>query len=716
MIKKYKSQLYLTLVILVNSCTFVFLSKSLASTNTYNEEGFDLKKGFKKDSLPGLNAKDVKQVQLEADQVEFSQDNSKANAKGNVVVTSGTTTLTADQIELQRSIGEAIASGHVYIDSPGMKVQADSVKYNFNDSTGVFENARIFNAPFQIKGNTVDKVSENHMVMKNGFLTTCDFDEPHFRLGIKKMDYYQGDKAVARVVTLFLGKVPLMYLPRYTQNLKERPIFTVIPGYKKDFGAFLISTLRLKISENVRVIVHGDFRERLGLGEGVDVKYNTPSFGSGLLRTYYAHEREIASKHLWNLNNSDGTKKGPTIRHELYKIEWRHLWQIDQDTSAIWQYYKVHDPNLAQMGFIKRYFEREYRAGADVTNYFLLTRNLPMGVVTFRTDVSRVNPAIRSVEKLPEIQYTLAGQRIGDTNFYLKSVETFSNLQHFPGNAGEHQKTVRMDVDNEISYPKKISIFEFRPYAGGSHTYYSRTNDVGLNNVVRGQFKTGSDITTHFYRVWNYKNKIMGVEINNLRHVVTPTITYQYNHKPTIAASHFNQFDAIDGRGLINNVHFSLENKLQTKRNKQSVDLIRAIVESDYSLIRSVKNPAFEFISSKIEFNPADWLTFSSDGVFDNHKGHWDIYNFDAYIHKSDKWSFGVGKRYSRDFNDQLTTEWQYKINPKWRFKIADRFLLDKGVVQEQDYILTRDLHEWEMDMQYHRRTPHLQIPWHQER
>ena len=112
-----------------------------------------------------------------------------------------------------------------------------------------------------------------------------------------------------------------------------------------------------------KLIVHTDFRERLGLAEGFDVKYNTPNFGTGLIRTYYTHEREIASSHLWNLDSSDGMKKGPTIRHERYKIEWRHQWQIDRDTSAIWQYYKVHDYDLANMGFIRRYFEREYRQG-----------------------------------------------------------------------------------------------------------------------------------------------------------------------------------------------------------------------------------------------------------------------------------------------------------------------------------------------------------------
>ncbi len=702
MLKKYKLYLCFSFILLINGIFIFVLRPSFAESNPWGDEKSDFKEDFKKKDLIGLNPKDVKQVQLEADQVEFSQDKNQANAKGNVIVTSDKTILYADQLELQRAIGEAVANGHVFIDGPQMKVDADSVKFNFNESTGEFHNARVFNDPFQIKGESISKVSENHMIMEKGYLTTCDFDEPHYRFAAKKMDVYQGDKAVARGVKLYLGKVPVMYFAKYVQNLKDKPIFVVTPGYKKDFGAFLLSELRLKVNDNVKVIVHGDFRERLGLGEGVDVKYHTPNFGSGLLRTYYAHEREIAAKHLWKLKNSDGTKVGPTIRHELYRIQWRHQWQIDRDTNAIWQYYKVHDHDLANMGFIKRYFEREFRQGADVTNYFLLTRNLPVGTVTYRMDVSRVNPAIRSVEKLPEVQYTVSGQEIGNSNFYLKSIDTFSNIQNFPGNAGPHMKTVRMDVDNEISYPKKIGIIEFRPFVGGEHTYYSRTNDLNNRDKIRGQFKTGSDMTTHFYRIWNYHANIWGTEINNLRHVITPTITYAYSHRPTIRNDRLNQFDSIDSRDLVNNVHFSLENKLQTKRKNKSVDLIRAIIESDYSLIRSVKNPAFATITSKVEFNPNDWLTFSSDSIYDNHKGHFDEANFDAFLHPTDKWSLGLGKRYAREQNDQLTTELRYIINPKWKFKIVDQFLLDTGGLKEADYLITRDLHEWEMDVQYH--------------
>jgi hypothetical protein len=219
--------------------------------------------------------------------------------------------------------------------------------------------------------------------------------------------------------------------------------------------------------------------------------------------------------------------------------------------------------------------------------------------------------------------------------------------------------------------------------------------------VVRGQFKTGMDMTTHFYRVWNYKSKKWGVEINGLRHVVTPSVTYAYARRPTITPNHFYPFDGIDGLDRSQHVLFSLENKLQTKRNNVSVDLIRTIVESDYNLLKSEPGRTFGPVRSTIEINPLDWWTWSMDQSYDPKKKHWNYANIDTYIRNGSKWQLGLGKRFAHHMNDELSAMFMYRVNPKWKFKIDNRFILSRGSIQQENYILTRDLHEWEMDISY---------------
>jgi hypothetical protein len=146
----------------------------------------------------------------------------------------------------------------------------------------------------------------------------------------------------------------------------------------------------------------------------------------------------------------------------------------------------------------------------------------------------------------------------------------------------------------------------------------------------------------------------------------------------------------------------ALENKLQTKRNGQPVDLARLVLETPFYLKEDPNKGGFSDVTTKFELNPADWLTFSSDTDYNTHEDHLQTANYDMYLTSKDKWYFDLGERYSRDVDNQITTEWGYTINPLWKFKIYDRFDINKGGQQkEQQYTLTRDLHEWEMDLNY---------------
>lgn len=676
-----------------------------------------------KGQLKNENFKTTSPMELQADQVSFNQTDNKATARGNVVVTSQDQQLYCDQLELYRIIQQAVGQGHVYLDTPQEQIIAEQFTYNFNQHTGEFHDARVFADPYQIRGKTIDKVSETHIIMDHGFLTTCDLDEPHYRMGARRMDVYQKDKAIARDMVIYLGKIPVMYLPYYVQDLKNRPILTFVPGEKKDFGMFLLTTLRLNLGSHAKLALHMDLRERDGFGEGFDVRYDTPNFGSGILTAYYTNENMIASNHLWDLYRN-GVKKGPTNHHTRYRVRWRHKWEIDKNTEAVLQVYKIHDYDIVNNGFLKEYFTREYNQDADVNTYFLLTHVMPHGTLTFNYNYSRINPAIQTVDRYPEITYTLNNQQIGKTGFYAKSVDTYSNLTYQNYNPQTfNEKTQRFDSNNDISHPFKIGFITFNPHAGGEETYYSRTAEEDRNNIVRGLFRTSLDVGTKFYRIWDdYKTNFAGLNINGLRHTITPTITYLYQAKPTFPASNLNQFDpSIDDLYRINQLEYGLENKLQTKRDGHIVDLLRLLITANYGLKTTTGHRGIDPVDFLTDFNPTNWLTLHEETVYDYHSGHLNSENFSSTVH-SGNWSFGVGNDYNRGGGDQVTTELNYTINPKWKFRIYNSFPLSNSggsglydimgtngisgtspalasTARENEYVLTRDLHEWEMDL-----------------
>ena len=438
------------------------------------------------------------------------------------------------------------------------------------------------------------------------------------------------------------------------------------------------------------------------------MKYDTPSFGKGLISAYYTDENQIASSHLWNLYNNSGEKKGPTTHHERYRIIWRHQWQIDKNTNAIIQYYKIHDYDILNNGFLKTYFPKDYQQNAQSSNldtYFLLTRVMPHGTLSFNYDTSRINRPLRGIERLPEINYVINDEQIGKTGFYVKSNNTYSNLvyQNYPKTFNE--KTMRFDTNNDISHPFKLGFINFNPHLGGENTYYSRTADPTRDNILRGMFRGSLDMSTHFYKLWDYHTNFAGLNINGLRHVITPTITYLYQGKPTFPASRLNQFDsAIDDLYRIHQFELGLENKFQTKRNGQAVDLLRALITTNFGLKGTTGHRGFNPYDAIIDFDPTDWLTFHNDDEYDFHEDHVNYANFDTVLHH-DRWSVSLGSRYTRQQGDQFTTEFDYIINPKWKFKIYNTYPITKATdgnttsATENEYVITRDLHEWEMDL-----------------
>ena len=656
---------------------------------TDQEEGKTIKSVLK--DKPKMKMKKNQPVEMQADQVQYAVGDNVAKASGNVVVKSGSTTMYADRMDLDRAHNEGTAKGHVYLDSPQFQVDADTGKFNFTAKTGQFENARIYEDPLQIKGKVVAKVAENHMVMEKGFMTTCDHDIPHFRMEAKRMDVYPGDKAIASGVKIYIGPVPVMYLAKYVQDLKDKPWFTFMPGSKKDLGFFLLTRSRIKINDSVTTTLLLDAYERQGFAWGSETKYKTPSMGAGLLRTYFINERTVSTKHPWQM------KIAPTVQNERYRLEWRHQWSIDDKTSAIWQYYRLSDNVL-----LNKYFQREFRRDPTADTYFLLTRALPVGVVNFRVD-HRVNRFVAAVDRTPEITYSAAGVPIGATGFYLTSNDSFSNLVKRQASPTEdRRKTMRVHTDNLISYPTHIAFVQVTPNVGGDVTYYSRTpDDRQPTDVVRGVFKTGANLSTRFMKVFELRKGLFGTDLRQFRHIIAPSVTYTYQHIPSFISSRLNQFDGIDALDKAHTIGFSLENKLQTKRGKETVDLVRGLTTVDYTIKQKGVKSLLGQVKNLVEINPVSWLRMVSDTTYDHRNGHLSQGSFDFYFTKDNKFGFDVGDTFTRGGNHQLVIQVAYVVNPKWKFKVYNRFDEVTGTLKQERYSLTRDLHEWQMNLVY---------------
>lgn len=630
------------------------------------------------------------QVELNGDVVEYNRETNRVIVEGDVVIKYRGTTLTCARAEYDQNTQTAVATGNVRLLTDRGEVWGDDLTFNYATMTGDFKSARVMADPYYGGGKRVEMVSEDKLVMTDGYVTTSDYDKPEWRIDSKKIDIYPGDKLVAHNNRLKIGAIPLMFLPRYWHRLDDtKPKLILTPGYDSDWGMFLLTQYRFYTSKYVKGILRLDYRELLDVASGFDIEYKAPGYGAGLLKAYYTNEREIDADRIWD------DRRTPTPETERYKIEWRHKWVLDERTTAIAQYYKLSDRD-----FLKDFFEREFEEDSFPDTFFLLTHTLPKGTLSLRSDV-RVNRFVSDVERLPELRYDLNNTEIGDSGFYFRNITTFSYLTEKDASPRSFQEsTNRYDTDYEISYPTKVGVVEVRPFIGGRNTFYTRTLDPEQDNEMREVYRAGASLSTKFYKIYDLETDALGLDIKRLRHIVTPTVSYRYTTDPTVAPGELNQFDGIDNIRQAHTIHFGLENKLQTKRDGKTVELLRAVFGVDYRLREDHRDSGFDIVSADIDFRPTKWMTLYFDSKYDTREDYLESANTDLFFSGSSKWSFGLGHRYTRDTDDQITTQLKYLLNQKWAFRGISRMDIDNGVLEEQEYILTRDLHSWEMDLQ----------------
>ena len=625
-------------------------------------------------------------VELNGDTVEYVLADNKMIAKGHVVITHQDSVLTCDEVEFYRDTKIAHASGHVRLKTGQGEITGEQMTVNFGTMKGDFEGAKMYAEPFYGRGQTISKVGPNKMVMKNGYMTTCDLDDPHYRLWSRTMDVYPKERLTAKNVRMFLGKFPLLYIPKFSQRLDgKEPWVQFTPGRSKEWGLFMLSRWRYYFNENFKGYIHLDAREKKDVAWGIDVAYKIPRRGEGIIRTYYMKERPITSKHFYR------PRPSPTPEHERFKAEWRHQWDIDLKTKATLQYYK-----LSGATFLKDYFRRESEKDSSPRTFFLLTHAFPNGTGSFLTE-TRVNRFASTVQRIPELTYDLSNLQLGDTFFYLRHSSSYSNFnKKSPAPSEIRQKTQRVHLDDQLSYRAKVAFIEVTPFVGGFNTYYSRTLDPEKNGAIRGIFKTGSTLSTKFFRVFDVD--FHPLKISRLRHVISPGVSYEYDHTPTILPAQLDQYDAIDSLNHGHNITFSLENKLQTKRDEKSVDLLRLLLSTNFHLKEDNAPGGFDVITADLDVNPLNWISFYLDAAYPTRTDRISTINFDLYLKGGSKWNFGFGKRFNVDGDDVITTQFQYKVNQKWALKIYERFDASLGLQREQEFVLTRDLHEWIAD------------------
>ncbi len=658
-------------------------------------------------------------VIVNGDTVEYFTENKEVQASGKVVVDYQGTILRCDKLTVNTQTKDAVAEGNVRIEDPKGAMEGQKIIYNFNTKVCLIENASFTSPPYFGQAESLKKLSENHFSAQDGHATTCDLDRPHFRLRSKKIEMYPGNKIQARKNSLYLGQLPVFYLPYLSQSLKDRNmIIQLVPGYSKSWGPSLLSSYRYNLTDRINSRLYLDYRQRLGFAEGAGLNFSGTQFGSGDLKFYYTQER-----------SQEFNEENPA-EFERYFARFRHKWNIDPKTTLVNEYHKITDSKRAIYGseynLLKDYFPREYEKDTQPVSYSLLSHSFSQSSASLIVQ-KRINRWYDApqLEKLPELNYNLPSLQLGELPLYFdhtSQAAAYEMKHKVPADPDADYQSSRLDTFNKLSLPVKFSFVDLTPFAATRETFYDK--DVnGASIPVRTVFYTGTEASTKFYRIYDVNTDALNLNIDKLRHIITPKISYNYNPQPTIDSDRLKQMDSVDAIGLSNSAELELSNKLQTKRNQQTVDLANFIVSTTYIFYnadpltkeKNVKDLGNYFF--KLEMFPYSWLSIYSDAEYNRKYDYFNTLNYDLGFHVAKERALFLGQRIQKGGGNEITLGSDWRLNPKWklhlyeRYQSADRPLLRQGLVK-QEYGFTRDLHCWLLDLNYTIEKEHGRTIW----
>jgi len=681
-------------------------------------------------------------VQIDADQMSMSPDHRIAIADGNVEVILEHATLTCDHLTFFTDTNDAYAEGHVRFEEGTQVFLGEMVHYNFTNKKGRFLQGTIAAPPWYEHGRSVEHLAEGVYQVTPGYLTSCDHDPPHFKFSSRRAIVFADDKlARGRSVALFVDQLPLIYLPRLTLADRQSPFF-IYPGKNKPWEQFALMGYRYKHVDwpgpaNQRGTIKLDWRRAFGWGVGADHQFGDPQWGNGLFKGYYNEEPYLRDP---KSNLPKGAKQN------RYRLLWRHSWYPLPDTNVVTDIEKFSDINFRK----ELLFREEYTQDDRTPESFIsIVTNAPEYSVT-ATVRRRMNRFQTVTEAFPDLGISVRDQQIPNTPFYTNSSFSLANLQTKTKHSEEDTDVIRANWTQGFSYAMNLfRPIEVTPNIGIRQTYYTKDAQGGAErpqgnrHVVSGQVSGGTSASLKLFRIFPITTNVFGLDINWLRHVLTPTVSYDYVRPQTGSNLAFD----ISTRSA-NSMSFALENKFQTKRHVlgthklAAYDIGRFVISIPYTFHGNTNKTGGELgdWGFDLETRPWSWLRFESDWSYPTHyvSGSRDSritsWNNDLSIvnpkaqeelnrikslevkQREEQaallfqmkpigyWTVGMGHRYSYNDKTETSTEVELQPSAKWYVRAFTRYTWKEvagtakrfGNLREYSAFLVRDLHDWQ--------------------
>ena len=571
----------------------------------------------------GISAKDI----------QFDTNTGNATATDEVVISYEEFTLTADRLTVNQMTLDFIADGNVKIlKNDGTSwTSSTPVKGNFKKKEFAFGPFRYQDEDCIVTATSGSYDTAGTMTLKNGTITTCDKEHPHYHVKATTAKYYKNKSFSAYNVTLNAFNIPFFYLPYGWGKTNGTGNFIIRPGYDGKSGLFLRFGYFWKTTDRKgELVLYTDLTTRRGNGVGAEAEYKNEEF-----------QFEALAYDYWD-------KDTPVTRHyKGHDYNRRFLSRKDRNRINVYYSHKLLEDltirlnydHLSDIDMLEDFFESDYHDYQQVKSYLDIsydTNYFHLGIMAR----PRINDFYSVVETLPEVRLSIPRIALGtqwlqyqsDTRagYYAmrwrkndlsrKLFIPAADYDPFLHIDPKDYQTWRFHTQHFLYLPIDLdSLGILTPRAGIAFTAYSKSSDNSITgedianmidadnqnvpknkapvktydsqggSVGRVAYEFGIELKNRFYSDWQEADwPVLGID--GLRHVIEPYINYTYMPDPSHNRDHLYYFDEIDRLAEQHFIRFGLDQRFITRTIDATTPVLRLETYYDQHFIGNDDN------------------------------------------------------------------------------------------------------------------------------
>jgi LPS-assembly protein len=662
--------------------------------------------------------------QLEADEINYDQNFDEYSARGNVMIYKGNIKLLADFVRFDHKNMKADAEGNVVLTNGEDILSGTRMEMDLENQIGSVENGYLFlkENNFHLTGNLIKKVGEKSYTIDEASLTTCDGENPDWRITGKKVKIKEDGQGTARHATIWARKMPVMYTPYfYYPARKKRQTGLLFPegGMSDRWGIYYSQPFFWAIDESSDATFYGQYMNKRGLRPGVEYRYYLDDWSKGTWMVDGLVDQKIDdgigdSSEKWGFEDGETdilrqNKDRYWLRGSHHqKMPWGVRARLDVDIVSDQDYTREFKNGYMGWKNSKDFFEEVFSRDLDDyndpirTNQLNFNKTWPLYSLNaqLRYDLNSTirnthNPDV-TLQQLPIIEFDGVKQRISTSPFFYNL-----NSQYVYYWSRDGKRTQRIDAHPRLYLPFQLKPFiNIEPSVGVRGTIWRPDKrEYGPDDKKfyhRELYDTRLDLFSEIYSVYHTEGKTMEA----VKHTIRPRIIHDFI--PDVDQDDLPNFDSTDRIANKNLLTYSLTNTLTSKTQKKGsfdishrIDKTRATVidsAADYSYndflrfeleqsydINEAKEKdsdrPFSPIGARLDLVPGRYIWVDADAL-------WSVYDTKFLSHNiiANLWDLrgdrlSMEYRYTRD-SDEISLNPTQSLSADLRVKVTDRLSL----------------------------------------